>query len=217
MVMVEENGKPMDQGVIYTYKCHYRRSLLQSLIPKITSCNTINELAGSISVLDAIHWTSAAVKRIQPETVAKCFKIAGFNTPSALHDIRDEASESLASIAHLLDQNNIIAAAEDYVAIDEAVDTDANIESAVDCIMQKEEGSDDEDEIDDEDGDDEKEEEKITNARQALSVANDLARFAATSSCSDLLSLLYQVKNNLENSIAAEKKRQMTLDEMWHL
>jgi len=208
--------QPMDQGVIYTYKCHYRRSLLQSLIPKISSCNTINELAGSIFVLDAIHWTAAAVKQIQPETVAKCFQKAGFNAPTTLHDIQDEASESLASIAHLLDHNNINAAAEDYVQIDEAIFTDANINSAANLIIQNEEESDAEDEEDDENGDDERDEKRITDARRALSMTNDLVRFAATSNCSKILSLLYEVKNNLESSIAAEKTRQMTLDEMGH-
>ncbi len=43
-----------------------------------SSCKSVNELANVISVLDAVHWISASIKEIQPETMTKCFKKAGF-------------------------------------------------------------------------------------------------------------------------------------------
>ena len=153
------------------------------------------------------------MNRLQPQTISKCFVKAGFNTLCTLCTTTDEASESLATIAQLLDQNNINVTAEDYVQIYEALVTNANIESAVDLIVEKEEGSDNEDGKDDDIGDGEKVEDQITNAHQALSAAGDLVRFATTSNYSDLLSLVYEVKNNLKSKIAAEKTRQMTLNE----
>lgn len=98
--------QPMDQGVIYTFKSHYRRSLLQSLIPKISSCKTVNEVAKSVTILDAIYWTHAAVQKTQADTVSKCFIKAGFQDDISSQDNFNEASENVDIINNLCRQYN---------------------------------------------------------------------------------------------------------------
>jgi hypothetical protein len=60
--------EPRDMGVIHTFKSHYRRFLIQSLI-----LNVEEALARSVSVLDAVNWIGLAVKKIKAETVKKVF------------------------------------------------------------------------------------------------------------------------------------------------
>lgn len=209
--------QPMDQGVIYTFKCHYRRSVLQSLIPKMALCSTVHNLAKEISVLDAVHWISAAVKQIQANTVIKCFEKAGFKTSSTLENSPDEASESLASIRSLFSENDILLDAEDYVRSDDIVVTERNIDSACDLIPEED---------DDDEGEAEKEEEeeheatesedRIKDARQALLTANHLIQYAASANSPELLTPLYQLKSVLEKTVAEQKKRQQTLTELWN-
>jgi hypothetical protein len=69
--------QPMDMGVIYTFKSHYKLFLMQSLILNVEADSSY-ALARSVSVLDAVNWIWLAVKKIKAETVKKCFAKAGF-------------------------------------------------------------------------------------------------------------------------------------------
>jgi hypothetical protein len=46
----------MDMGVIYTFKSHCRRFLIQSLILNVEEADSSYALARSVSVLDAVNW-----------------------------------------------------------------------------------------------------------------------------------------------------------------
>jgi hypothetical protein len=63
--------QPMDMGVIYTSKSHYRRFLMQSLIFIVEEADSSYALARSVSVLDAVNWIRLAVKKIKTGTVKK--------------------------------------------------------------------------------------------------------------------------------------------------
>jgi hypothetical protein len=45
--------QPIDVGVIYTFKSHYRQFLMQSLISNVEEADSSYALARSVSVLDA--------------------------------------------------------------------------------------------------------------------------------------------------------------------
>jgi hypothetical protein len=62
----------MYMGVIYTFKSHYKRFLMQSLISNVEEADSSYALARSVSVLDAANWIGLAVKKIKAETVKKC-------------------------------------------------------------------------------------------------------------------------------------------------
>jgi hypothetical protein len=56
--------QPMDMGVIYTFKSHYRRFLMQSLISNAEEADSSYTLARSVSVVDSVNWIGLAVKKI---------------------------------------------------------------------------------------------------------------------------------------------------------
>jgi hypothetical protein len=60
--------QPMDMDVIYTFKLHYRRFLMQSLILNVEEADSSYALTRSVPVLDAVSWIGLAVKKIKAET-----------------------------------------------------------------------------------------------------------------------------------------------------
>ncbi|GBO40723.1 Tigger transposable element-derived protein 6 [Araneus ventricosus] len=74
--------QPLDQGIIRSFKLGYRKLLLRRVLSQISSCKSSEELANSVSVLDAISWTTSALKKVEPGCVLKCFKKAGFLSTS---------------------------------------------------------------------------------------------------------------------------------------
>ena len=63
--------QPMDQGVIRSLKCHYRKQLLN----KIIFCMDTAQPA-TISLLDAIQFLDDSWKSVTQKTIAKCFSKA---------------------------------------------------------------------------------------------------------------------------------------------
>jgi hypothetical protein len=83
--------QPMDTDVIYTFKLHIRRFLMQSLILNVQEADSSYALAGAVSVLDAVNWIRFPVKKMKVETVKKCFAKGGFGE-SYVADNLEEAS-----------------------------------------------------------------------------------------------------------------------------
>lgn len=70
--------QPLDQGVIHSFKCHYRQKLVKHIIAQCTLAQTADQI--SISVLDAIKWIDLSWKNVTEITIQKCFRAAGFPT-----------------------------------------------------------------------------------------------------------------------------------------
>ncbi|GBO43759.1 hypothetical protein AVEN_198704-1 [Araneus ventricosus] len=92
--------------------------LLRHVFSQIFSCKSSEELAKSASVLDAISWTTSALKKVEPRCVLKCFKKAGvLSTSEVATDSTTEKSENkLADLVANLDSNDSV---EEYVKIDD--------------------------------------------------------------------------------------------------
>ena len=73
----------MRQNISKNFKVHYRRFFLRYILGSIETCTSASEVAGTITILNAIRWISSAWKEIKPETVYKCFKKAGIS-PSVI-------------------------------------------------------------------------------------------------------------------------------------
>lgn len=68
--------QPMDQGVIRSFKCNYRRLLILNLIEKIdNSDKTVYD--AKVSVLDAIRLFSDAWQSVTEKVIRNCFKKPG--------------------------------------------------------------------------------------------------------------------------------------------
>lgn len=70
--------QPLDQGIIRTFKAHYRRHLLKALISTMDSSENVTELCKNVTLLDAIRWIVKAWGDVKPTTIVKCFSTVGF-------------------------------------------------------------------------------------------------------------------------------------------
>ncbi|GBM05754.1 hypothetical protein AVEN_55843-1 [Araneus ventricosus] len=97
----------LDQGIILSFKVGCRKLLLRHMLSQISSCKSSEELAKSVSVLNAISSTKSGLKKVESGCVLKCFKKAGFfSTSEVATDSTTEKSEKeLADLVANLDSN----------------------------------------------------------------------------------------------------------------
>ncbi|KAE9528589.1 hypothetical protein AGLY_012164 [Aphis glycines] len=160
--------QPMDQGVIYTFKSYYRKLLLQSLLCKMDNCSSAHQLAKSISVLDAVNWIALACDNVKAECVQNCFHKAGFLSNEGTNTNGIDLPENA-----LNDIN------------EECVIANVDVEDFI--TFDKEE----EKEVENDDNDDSEtnDEPKIKDFKTAISYLEELQRFSATISNTNLLEL----------------------------
>ncbi|KAK9704114.1 DDE superfamily endonuclease [Popillia japonica] len=60
--------QPLDQGVIYRLKLHYRTILMQSLLESVETQDKLSGIVKFISVLDAINWITMILKNVDKLT-----------------------------------------------------------------------------------------------------------------------------------------------------
>jgi hypothetical protein len=68
--------QPLDQGIIRTFKSHYRTKMLQRII----ATSDRIELTEDTSLLDALHYVKAAWSNVTSQTIQNCFVLAGFSS-----------------------------------------------------------------------------------------------------------------------------------------
>lgn len=66
--------QPLDQGIIHSFKSHYRQIIVHKQICAIEKGLTVPEFIKSVSVLDALHFIKRAWWLVTPETIVNCFK-----------------------------------------------------------------------------------------------------------------------------------------------
>lgn len=72
--------QPLDQGVIRTFKAHYRRHLIQHILANAATAYSADDVV--ITALDAICWIDSAWKSVTESTIRNTFRKAGFTSPS---------------------------------------------------------------------------------------------------------------------------------------
>ena len=90
----------MDQGIIKKLKNGYRKRLLRSVIAKLYSVKTGDELIKSVNVLDTIYWVAQAWQDVTQETIQKCFARSGLQFLEGFESF--EAPESTDQLDSLL-------------------------------------------------------------------------------------------------------------------
>lgn len=68
--------QPLDQGVIRSFKCHYRRMVVKHIIAQCATADNVNQIV--ITALDAIQWIHQAWNIVTSDTIRNCFNAAGF-------------------------------------------------------------------------------------------------------------------------------------------
>lgn len=74
--------QPLDQGVIRTFKDHYRRHLIQHIIANAATAYSVDDVI--ITALDAICWIDSAWKSVTATTIQNTFRKVGFEISSDL-------------------------------------------------------------------------------------------------------------------------------------
>lgn len=91
--------QPLDQGVIQSFKLHYRKRLMKELFDKVDGLiqnNIIDtQMEFKVSMLDAVFWISEAWKSVKPETIIKCFRKCGFASSTTTNDEQTEIVEQI--------------------------------------------------------------------------------------------------------------------------
>lgn len=93
--------QPMDQGVIHSLKSHYRKIMLIKMLEAID-----NGLDFSVSLLNAVNFIHLAWQEVSKETIANCFKHAGFFEVEDKFDSDDELPLNEWIKKHTNDQEN---------------------------------------------------------------------------------------------------------------
>jgi hypothetical protein len=136
--------QPMDMGVIYTFRSHYRRFLTRSPILNLEA-DSAYALARSVSVLDAVNWIGLIVKKSKAETVTKCFAKAGFGE-SDVADNLGKASENITAISNPCQGKELSCYTKDFVRSDGNLATHYSFELATALLAVRNKNEDVEDE-----------------------------------------------------------------------
>lgn len=92
--------QPLDQGVIRSFKSHYRHQIIRRQLLAIERGQTLQQFGKSIDVLDALQMSKRAWSLVTPTTIQNCFRKAGFANTTI-----DETNDPLQDdeqIEHLL-------------------------------------------------------------------------------------------------------------------
>ena len=133
--------QPMDQGVIRSFKSHYRRRLIQYIIRAI---ETDNKTADSVKVnlLQVMHWSLSAWSSVTQKTVRNCFRKAGFvENDSETEEEDDDVSDLMPALL----SNEVISFA-DYVSVDDCLLVNDPESAETSIHMPVEESEEDEEE-----------------------------------------------------------------------
>jgi hypothetical protein len=203
--------QPLDQGIIRSFKVEYRKLLLRHVLSQISSCKSSEELAKSVSVLDAVSWITSALKRVGPGTVLKCFKKAGFASTSevAPDSVTDENEKELNELLTHLDSNVRV---EDYVDIDEDLWIEEKNLDVVNFIPQS--GNKQSTFLSDDDDNDPMNAYdvcKIKNFSEALIYSEELKKFFLNKGDSEGLVKVNELNIHIEKHVFSSKKKCQTL------
>ena len=123
--------QPLDQGVINSFKCHYRRMLVKHIIAQCTIAHSIDQI--TVTALDAIRWIDDAWNTVTSNTIRNAFRTAGFcpissdqqNSNNDITLVDDDENQN--SIKHLDDLLSHLHMDGDRMSAIELINVDSNI------------------------------------------------------------------------------------------
>jgi hypothetical protein len=67
--------QPLDQGVIHSFKVHYRKHLVKHIIARCSTAQSIEDIV--VSALDAVNWIDSSWRAVTETTICQTFRAAG--------------------------------------------------------------------------------------------------------------------------------------------
>lgn len=162
------------------------------------NCSSAHQFAKSISVLDAVNWIALACNNVKPECVKNCFRKAGFLSNEGTNiDLPENALKEISEECVAADVD-----IEDFITFDNKLETHQTYDSASFLEEEKEEENNDDD--DDSENNDEP---KIKDFKTAILYLEELQKFSATISNSNLLELTTKARECAERAALNHKKQ----------
>ena len=208
----------MDQGIINSFKIHYRSRLVRRILAAIERGNGNIK----INILDAINLLYTAWREVTPTTIANCFRKAGFvkEAGGAAEEVVEEPFEVDRNVWDAIqEQYEIDIPFENYVAVDDAVLTGENMTDEE--IVQSVIASKDTIEVKKEEPEEEDEEEEVSdrvpeNTAQCLKSIAGIQVFFQTSSVPEyVLEALKTLEDHAVQSSIARRKKQCKLTDIF--
>jgi hypothetical protein len=88
--------QPLDQGIIRSFKAHYRKRLVKHVISNCASAPSPEQVV--VSALDAAYWIGGAWKEVNESTIRNTFRTAGFDRKAQETNEHGEVEEENNSI-----------------------------------------------------------------------------------------------------------------------
>lgn len=123
--------QPMDRGIIWSLKAHYRNQLMKELVIAHDANKHFQ-----IDLMRALHWLRTAWNRVKVETIVTCFKSAGFCAESSYNLTTSNNFEDVGNIfEHLRSVFSLpdLVSAELYTSVDNDIITGEA--PSEDCII----------------------------------------------------------------------------------
>jgi hypothetical protein len=115
--------QPLDQGIIKTFKCYYRRRVVKRIISYIDKDYLAYEVTQKFNIKDACIWLAEAWKEVKPSRIANCFRKAGFISSS------DEVDPEVDDCSFVIFESIVINGEIKGVAVETNIDFDDNLET----------------------------------------------------------------------------------------
>ncbi|XP_061394910.1 tigger transposable element-derived protein 6-like [Musca vetustissima] len=127
--------QPLDQGIIRSLKCQYRKSIVAKQHLHLECGFSLEELAKTIDILEALKLVELAWEKVTAETISNCFKKAG-SIPGIEINTTDVSDTLYEALGEEIDQ---------HIDIDENVEcfgefTVEDIIEQVSCFQNVDEG-----------------------------------------------------------------------------
>ena len=221
--------RPLDLGIIQSFKLKYTKLMMTHVISQIEDCETAGDVCKSINILQAIRWIAQAWEAVEPSTIVKCFTNAGVldkerNVVKALappsdEDLFSDLEDDVLQVNALLEEScgDTATSADESIADENLLpvcqEVDENWEqkflSSLSQNSDNEDGASDDEEIVEMD-DVLPEPLKIESYKEALSELNHVTNFFTPQGASQLADELSKVvskvqplylKQRLENAV----------------
>lgn len=210
--------QPLDQGIIKSFKVHYRTRMLKKFICQMETVSSVTELIQSVNVLDAIYWIKDAIEKIPETVVPNCFRKADFDFNQISTDTNDE-NVSLSELRALIDQVKIGITAEkcdmtveEFISFDDDVltENDKEFEMEKRNVLEESNVSGD----DDDDENDKIADTAITHS-EALTLLDRIKAYACKEGLSALLSKTAECANIIQDNVYTKKTKQTSIGDFF--
>lgn len=204
--------QPLDQGIINSFKVHYRTNVVKRLLSRIDDVSNVFDLVKSVDVLDAIYWIKQAIEKMPNTVIPNCFRKAGFKFQQH-SEIADDANVPLRELRVVLEriQCDDMASVEDFVCFDDDLltESDTFTTNSTEKAVKDSDDDDSDSEVTEETADIE-----LTESIALLSI-DRLKKYACKEGLEPLYAKIAECANMIQDAVIAKHTKQSTIQDYY--